>query len=200
MKGTVISVLPNQTFQKNSGGTYTATVLKLLTDPSNYQGHEKPAEETEKRIFTNSPCHALVLQLKKGDRVELKMVKNGNFWNISDVILLETAPSGGASAPATEPARPEASPAQYPMVLRQSDEDIRQFAVTQSNGVISAIYSEGSYFKKASSPEIIIDSLLEGADRIVRFVKGETKLPAPATVAAPQSEDGELPNDEDIPF
>lgn len=195
MKATVIQVLPNQTFPKKSGGTFTATLFKILTDPKEYQGKKTPAEEKEYRVFTNKPYHALVLQLQKSDRVELKMVKNGSYWDIEDIILLEKSTSSGQIQQEQEV---KSGGNTFTPEQKVSQEEIRQFAVGVSFGLVNTVFAGGGHFKKTASPSILVDAILDSADRITRYVKGEASLPEPEQLPLPADDGGG--SEEDIPF
>lgn len=64
---------------------YTVTKLAVTTDKG---------EDKSYNIFTNQPCHNVVVQLVPGDNIELKMEKHGKYWNVVDVIKVQ-APAGG---------------------------------------------------------------------------------------------------------
>ena len=66
-------------------GRYTVTKLAVTTDKG---------EDKSYNIFTNQPYHNVVAQLVPGDNIELKMEKNGKYWNVVDVIKVQ-APAGG---------------------------------------------------------------------------------------------------------
>lgn len=57
-------------------GSYKVTVLSVKTDKG---------EDKDYNIFTNAKFHYVVAQLKAGDNIEIKMEKNGKYWNVSDV-------------------------------------------------------------------------------------------------------------------
>lgn len=65
-------------------GRYTVTKLAVTTDKG---------EDKSYNIFTNQPYHNVVAQLVPGDNIELKMEKNGKYWNVVDVIKVQ-APAG----------------------------------------------------------------------------------------------------------
>lgn len=66
-------------------GRYTVTKLAVTTDKG---------EDKSYNIFTNQPCHNVVAQLVPGDNIELKMEKNGKYWNVVDVIKVQPPASG----------------------------------------------------------------------------------------------------------
>lgn len=66
-------------------GRYTVTKLVVTTDKG---------EDKSYNIFTNQPYHNVVAQLVPGDNIELKMEKNGKYWNVVDVIKVQP-PAGG---------------------------------------------------------------------------------------------------------
>lgn len=67
-------------------GRYTVTKLAVTTDKG---------EDKSYNIFTNQPYHNVVAQLVPGDNIELKMEKNGKYWNVVDVIKVQAPASGG---------------------------------------------------------------------------------------------------------
>lgn len=66
-------------------GRYTVTKLAVTTDKG---------EDKSYNIFTNQPYHNVVAQLIPGDNIELKMEKNGKYWNVSDVIKVQASAGG----------------------------------------------------------------------------------------------------------
>lgn len=72
-------------------GQYKVTKLYIINDKG---------EEKSYNIFTNAKFHNVVATLKAGDNIEVKMEKNGKYWNVSDVIKSEgkvSTPSTGGS-------------------------------------------------------------------------------------------------------
>ena len=61
-------------------GKYRVTKLYVINDKG---------EDKEYTIFTNAKFHHVIAGLAVGDNVELKMEKNGKYWNISDVTKLD---------------------------------------------------------------------------------------------------------------
>jgi hypothetical protein len=189
--GSVISVQPNKTFDKQNGGTYKATELKIMTEPSTFQGRVKPSEEKVQKIFTNHPLHATALQLQPGNRVELKMVKNGNFWDISSITVLGEAPTPNVDS---SPQFANSS-SLLPPAIPNNDDYERGKAIGTSMELVLEMYKSGGYFKKTATPAIVMDAVLAEAGRIVRFVKGEADLPI-NVMGEIQGE----PEDEEIPL
>ncbi len=75
MNATVNSVKFNEQL-----GKYKVTKLSVVTD----KGDDK-----DYNIFSNAPFHNVVATLKKGDSIELRMEKNGKYWNVADVVKIE---------------------------------------------------------------------------------------------------------------
>lgn len=74
-------------------GRYRVTKLFVTNDKG---------EDKDYTIFTNAKYHNVVSQLRPGDNVDIKMVKNGKYWNVDDVTVVEApkaapASSGGGS-------------------------------------------------------------------------------------------------------
>jgi hypothetical protein len=72
-------------------GKYRVTKLYVINDKG---------EDKEYTVFTNAKYHPTVAGLKAGENIELKMVKNGAYWNIEDVSKVEgqvSTPTSGGS-------------------------------------------------------------------------------------------------------
>ena len=70
-------------------GKFRMTKLVVATDKG---------EDKEYFIFTNAKFHNTVATLRPGDNIEIKMEKNGKYWNVGDVTLAskgEVPTSGG---------------------------------------------------------------------------------------------------------
>lgn len=199
MKAVVKSVEPNKTLNKKSGGTYTATVLSVTTEPSSYQGKSKPAEDKEYRIFPNADCHAAVLQLKPGDRIELKMVKDGNYWQVGDVVLLsETINSGQTqSQPPQTSGSSQSSGGKYGQQDPETAGRIaRSVAVPAAASQVTENLKLG---KKAAKPEDIAQDTLKLSDLYARFIQGELSLDQlPSNFEMPPFTEEEIPPFEDF--
>lgn len=75
-------------------GKYRVTKLYVITDKG---------EDKEYTVFTNAKFHPVVASLVPGDAIELKMEKNGKYWNIADVAKVSPGqvPTSGGSRPSS---------------------------------------------------------------------------------------------------
>lgn len=189
MRAKVLSVSPNQSFTSNAGKEYKATVLRVATESSTYQGRTKPSEEKEYKIFSNKDYHATVLQLKPGMRIELKMTKNGNYWDISDIVQLEGASPAQASAGSSSPAGFNAaaqSPVQGNIVPSVTTSDPKLDALRLAGDVIMSVYENGEVYKKKVTGDLLADDILKLADKFLAYATGKPRI-------------SDLPNQADIP-
>lgn len=89
-EATIVSVDTNYAMKASNGKVFKVIKMDYLNDKG---------EEKSNNIFPNMPVASKVKALKKGDFVNLKFVKNGQYWNLDDVEPLNsTAPAAKAGA------------------------------------------------------------------------------------------------------
>jgi len=150
-----------------------------------------------------------------GARVELVNEKDGNFWNLTGVELIEEGngkPTTREPAAKKEPAAKAAAnpttatPSPEVAVAGTSEEAIRRMALTEAVALTDAILSSDERFKKLlpatkTTVEIVSQMTLENASKFEAFIKGEsTSVESKDTdldKAGVDAEEPALPGDED---
>lgn len=166
MQATVISVVQNVTKPKNGGGTYSCTEFTYQPDP--YKG--QPKDPVTRGVFTNAPCHADILALKAGDRVELTFVRNGRFQNLDAVTKI----AGSAPAPA---ASSGSGGGGWSGGGRRDDPETTQriaraVALKAAVDFVGVMVTNGVYTKTSAKP----DNLENEVDRLARDFEGYLTL------------------------
>ncbi len=154
-------------------------------------------EEYEKFLmdWKNSDEIATLEEAGIGSTVEMKSVKDGNFWNLDEVIIMEEGTGEPSSAgptnaavkkekkPATQTpdgpatAQPE-NPAPAPEIVLAgvSDEGVRLAALQNAVAYTAALLSSDERFKKLmaaskTTAEIVSQMTLETASKFESYIK-----------------------------
>ena len=149
-------------------------------------------EEYEKFLmdWKNSDEIATLEEAGIGSTVEMKSVKDGNFWNLDEVVIMEegtgeptsAAPSNPAvKKSAKETARPAAktetaAPAPEIVLAGVSDEGVRLAALQNAVAYTAALLSSDERFKKLmaaskTTAEIVSQMTLETASKFESYIK-----------------------------
>lgn len=165
---TVNSVTHNVQKTSAQGKSYTVSTLSYTTE----KGQTKKQD-----IFTSAPYFKVVSGLAQGDIIDVKMVQNGQFWNISDI--KKTGSSGGAS----QSTIPSVTPSRPPFVEdKEKQASIqRQNALTNATNLVSSMLAQ-EMFKKTTKPNILIDEIIKIASAFEDYTSGRTKLTATESV------------------
>ena len=169
-KAIVNSVTHNVQKTSASGKSYTVSVLSYTTE----KGQTKKTD-----IFSNAAYFKTVRDLAQGDEINVKMVQNGNFWNVSDVVKL--ASGGGGDVPKQPSSAP--TPARAPFVEdkeRQASIQ-RQNALTNATNLVSSMLAQ-EMFKKTTKPNILIEEIIKIASSFEDYTSGRTKPTATESV------------------
>jgi hypothetical protein len=179
--------LERGTMQSKAGKTLTGlTVNGIKFDRD---GNEQ--EEYEKFLmdWKNADEISALEEAGVGARVELKMVKDGNFWNLDEVVVLDE----GTGTPSREPAKKKpatsgtaktagnaAQPAGAMTVEYQAPKvaDTRVEALKAAVAMTDAMLSSDERFKKLlpatkTTVEIVSQMTLETASKFESFLKGK---------------------------
>ena len=124
-------------------------------------------------IFKNHKDLKTLKELSQGDIVDVKMIKNGKYWN-ADKFVKES----GADAPTVDAAKKtytktsNVNNAQF----RDPIEIIRGEALTQAVKCLELLITdpENRVFKKTSKEDFIISKTIEWAQKFEGYITGKT--------------------------
>ena len=163
-KATVTQVELNFTKSFNNGKSFTGTQLSFIT--------EKGGAKKE-FIFSNAPYMNVVKDLAAGDVIDAVYVKNGVYFNLNDVKLIEKgageAPKfGGGSTGGAAVKTYGKSPQENASIIRQN-------ALTNSVNFVTKCVDSGAY-KKGVTPDLLITEVLRIAKEFASFSSGELQV------------------------
>lgn len=161
----VNSVTHNVQKTSNAGKSYIVSTLSYTTD----KGQTKKAD-----IFTTVPYFKVVRDLAQGDEIEVKMVQNNGYWNVSDIVKVD-APSASQRSP-----QPTAPITRAPFVEdKEKQASIqRQNALTNATNLVAQMIAS-EMFKKTTKPAILIEEIIKTAAAFEDYTSGRevpTKL------------------------
>jgi len=181
----------------------TLTGLKLTGIKIDRDGNA--GEEYDKFLmdWKNADEIAVLEEAGIGATVNMRSVKDGNFWNLDSVEIMEEG-TGQSSTPATKepatqtpdgPATAQPKTAAAPsetVILAASDEAMRIEALKAAVSLTDAILSSDERFKKLlaatkTNVEIVSQMTLENASKFESFIKNGGK--------AVKSDDADLDKD-----
>lgn len=162
-------------------GKYKVTELFTLTEKG---------QKRKDIIFNNSDIYPVVKTLKAGDTVDLKMKKNGDFWNVVGIEKVE-----GVVAPSSN----NSNNNYYKGNTTEKDEAIARMSVLKTATDLVTTCLEQGLYKKTTKPEILLDEIFKIADTMKQFVSGEDKTAALESTMDSLSadDDGDCPFDEE---
>lgn len=141
---------------------YNVTVLKYTT--------EAGMVKTE-NCFDSVPYASVLKTLSAGDEIDVTLVKNGEFYNLSDLKLVKKS-TGEASVIG-------ATPAKYtPKYTEDSDRQSsiqRQNALTNATNLVSAMVAN-ELFKKTTKQSILVDEIIKIATQFEGYTSGRDKI------------------------
>lgn len=192
-KAIVNSVTHNVQKTSAAGKSYTVSVLSYTTE----KGQTKKTD-----IFSNAAYFKTVRDLAQGDEIDVKMVQNGNFWNVSDIVKL--ASGGGGDVPKQPSSAPV--PARAPFVEdkeRQASIQ-RQNALTNATNLVSQMLAL-ELFKKTTKPNVLVEEIIKIASAFEGYTSGrdvQTKLESKKADTTTKDSDIEdvLGKDDEVPF
>jgi hypothetical protein len=172
----------NKTFK--SGKSFDGDEITFQT--------EKNQRKTE-FIFARSPMHKVVQGISVGDTIEVSYEKNGEYFNLSNITLVEKG-SGVVSPPQSSAySKPSGGYAEPPEKQASIQ---RQNALTNATTLVTAALEQGSY-KKATPSAILVDEVLKIAEQFTAFNSGDlqktTVLDTSSVIVGGREED-------DVPF
>jgi hypothetical protein len=162
--GIVQEIKFNVSKTSKAGKTYTVTQLKYVT--------EKGALKTES-CFSDCSYADVLKGLAAGDKINATYVKNGEFFNLTDVSLIEkgtgVAPTVGSSSPKSYDKSPETQAA-----------IIRQNALTNAVHFMTAdvVVASLKGDKAKLTADDIADMTLNMARKFERYTSGKDVLEA----------------------
>lgn len=178
-KGIVQQVIFNVQKTAKSGKTYNVIQLKYTT--------EKGLVKTED-IFENAAYANVVKGLAPGDEVEVIYVKNGNFFNVTDI---KQGTKGTGVAPSVPPQSKGYTPRVEDPEKQASIQ--RQNALTNATNLVSAMIAQ-EMFKKTTKPNILIDEILKIATSFEGYTSGKDKIEKlVASIPSIASDDSDAP-------
>ena len=126
-------------------------------------------------IFENSKQYETVKTLSKGDIIELKIVKKGDYFNLAqDDDAIKLIEKGGDSKESTIPSKTVSSYGTYKEDPAKQLAIIKQNALTNATSLVVAYLSAGKFPAKISL-DIIADNVLSIAEKLAKFPTGEYK-------------------------
>jgi len=215
-----ITGLERGTITSKAGKALTGlTVIGIKIDRDGNAG-----EEYEKFLmdWKNTDEIAVLEEAGIGATVNMRSVKDGNFWNLDSVEIMEegtgqsSTPSTAKEQPATQtpdgpataqPKNATAAPAPEVVTLAASVEAMRIEALKAAVKLTDAILKSDPRFKSLlpvtkTNVEIVSQMTLENASKFESFIKGGAKADV-ASDAADLNTDGvdaeepSMPGDED---
>ena len=168
----------------------------------------KPEEPYEKFIYdhpSNDHIQSQFRQFGPGDRVNIKMVKSGAYWDIQSVTSLD----GGDSGP-TPPTRPSTPSGGAPAAAKPVQQSLAAPADCVRGAAIQAAASYvagiAARLPKATPITEIGALVIQAADRFVAYIENKSAVrpkeeAAKAEVPKPKvPPKAPAPDDDDIPF
>lgn len=191
-RATVNSVTHNVQKTSAAGKSYTVSVLSYTTE----KGQTKKTD-----IFSNATYFKTVRDLTQGDEIDVKMVQNGNYWNVSDIVKLSSLAGSSPKQPSSAPV-----PARAPFVEdkeRQASIQ-RQNALTNATNLVSQMLSS-ELFKKTTKPYVLVEEIIKIASAFEGYTSGRdvpSKLEAKKADTTTKDSDIEdvLGKDDEVPF
>lgn len=191
-KAIVNSVTHNVQKTSAAGKSYTVSVLSYTTE----KGQTKKTD-----IFSNATYFKTVRDLTQGDEIDVKMVQNGNYWNVSDIVKLSSLAGSSSKQPSSAPV-----PARAPFVEdkeRQASIQ-RQNALTNATNLVSQMLSS-ELFKKTTKPNVLVEEIIKIASAFEGYTSGRdvpSKLEAKKADTPTKDSDIEdvLGKDDEVPF
>lgn len=144
--GIVISVDHNVTIAKHGGGSYVGTRLTYRDDG----GSLREQNFTQQTLKFNKGIGAALTNLKAGEKFTMVKEKEGEFWNVKQMIV-------GGGVPDAPPATQGAKPAMSPKSTYETPEEraARQVMIVRQSSISSAINMLGISKKSISTDEVI---------------------------------------------
>lgn len=197
-KATITKIEFNQKKTAKSGATYDGAMLSARTEAGAFK---------KEFIFKSSPIHQTLQGLAAGDIVDLVYVKNGDFFNLTDI-----KPTG-ESAPASSAPAPTASTASAPKssgyVPRYTDSEeytkkkdlniIKQSTLKCATDLVAAMLAK-EMFKKTATPDFIAEEVMRISSKLEQFVTGESAKAALVASVETLDTKGAVEYDDDCPF
>jgi len=126
-------------------------------------------------VFGNSKQFSVLKECTKGDIVELKITKNGDFYNLAkDEDAIKLISKGGGSVQGDKPIVVTGKPA-FSGGRDNSDVQsaiIRQNALTNSVNLVTAMLEKGMFPAKVTS-DILVMEVTKIATEFAKFSSGE---------------------------
>ena len=162
-KGIVQQVVFNVPKMSKAGKSYNVMQLKYVT--------EKGQTKTED-IFENATYASVIKGLAPGDEVDVVYVKNGNFFNVTDV---KQVSKGTGVAPAQAPPMKAFTPGGRVEDPEKQASIQRQNALTNATNLVSAMIAQ-EMFKKTIKTNILIEEILKIATTFEGYTSGKDKV------------------------
>lgn len=182
-KGIVSQIMFNVPKTSKAGKAYNVIQLKFTT--------EKGQSKTES-IFESASFAGVLKTLAPGDEIEATYVKNGEFFNLTDVKLLN---KGAGVAPAPQAGASKGYTAKVEDPEKQASIQ-RQNALTNATTLVTAMLSQ-EMFKKTTKPAILIQEIISIATAFEGYTSGRDKLAKLESTVADVTASGDVPFDTD---
>lgn len=195
-QGIVKQITFNVPKVSKAGKAYSVTNLKFIT--------EGGAAKSE-FIFENATFHSVVAGLGIGDKIDATYIKNGEFWNLTDVKLVEKGTGTSAPSPSSPPfvggvvsntTSMDKGAGSFGFDSGDKQASIqRQNALTNATHLVAAMLGQEMY-KKTTKLSILMNEIITIADTFEGYTSGRTKVEAlestiPSTTGKTKSVDPE---------
>lgn len=159
-------------------------------------------------IFKKSEQYQVLTKLEAGDEIELKLEKNGQYYNLKDII--PTGNKSAGSAPASSGGTPTAGgkAGGSGWVPRFSDTEeyikkrdisiIRQCSLKAAVDIVAAMLHKDMY-KKSATPDFIAEEIGRLANKFENQVTGEGAMDKLAASCESLDTSGGVAYDDDCP-
>lgn len=156
--GIVQEIQFNVQKQSKKGSTYSVTVLKYVT--------EKGQLKTES-CFSDCDYKDVLKGLAPGDKIEAKYVKNGEYFNLTDVQLIEKG-TGVAPTPMRSGGGGKEDPEKQAAIIRQN-------ALTNAVGFVlhDAVQATLKGDKTKLTADILADMIVNYAKKFEKYTSGK---------------------------
>lgn len=114
----------------------------------------------------NEPLLNKFRAFSKGDLMDVKMVKNGRFWNVEDVKA-----AGGASSGTSAPSKSSGGNGNY----RDPSNVDRSAALMIAKDMIQAGLTHGMY-KKSVQMDLLVEDMFKYADKFNKYISGNLQI------------------------
>lgn len=180
--------------------------LKDKWDGAELQSLTANGQKRKDFIFKKSEQYQVLSKLEPGDEIELKLEKNGQYYNLKDII--PTGNKSGASTPAASTPAASGSKGGGSWVPRFSDTEayvnkrdtsiIRQCSLKAAVDIVAAMLHKDMY-KKSATPDFIAEEIGRLSNKFENQITGEGAMDKLAASCESLDTSGGVTYDDDCP-